>query len=182
MSPLRCLPAGGEMQRSFVVVCAHFYPSLSPEVRRQYDGFRSQFLSRGIPMITTAVGAHYDGWAAEFPEIRVVDGDLLFQKERLWNEGAWIAEGQGFERFLCLDADVIFHGRRWQSKIDSAFERFDVLHPMARIVHLYDDGRYDRVTVLRWLSGSGANRHLRPRRRSSPFLKAYGFGVGFNSR
>jgi len=153
----------------FAVVATHFYPEVTARLRHQYRTFRTQFLRPGVPLITMAVGAHYQPWVDEFPEVRLVEGDLLFQQARLWMEGARIAAAEGLSRFVCLDADVVFSDPDWIPRVHEAFGRGDVIQPFETGLHLYEDARMKRRTIVQWSKGRGGH-------------NAAGLGVGFDTR
>lgn len=184
--------ARGVRDSSFVVVSAHFYPEITAELRRQYVTFRSQFVGQGVPLVTYAVGRHYQAWEEEFAEVRVVGGDSLFQKERLWTVAAKAAEARGFRRFLCLDADIVFEGPSWAQALRAAFDKYDVVYPFERVRHMYNDVTVDRCGALYFplrLSPRIADSILADlhracaafRARAWPRPRAFGFGVAFNS-
>lgn len=139
-------------------------------MREQYRTFRAQFLRRGVALVTVAVGRHYQPWVEEFPEIRLVEGDLLFQQSRLWMVGARIAQADGFSRFVCLDADVVFADEDWIARIQRAFRRSSLIQPFETALHMYDDARLERASVVS-SAETGRGRH-----------GATGLGVGFDSR
>jgi len=66
--------------------------------------------------------------------VRLTDGAVLWQKERLYNEALKHLPAS-CTKIIWLDADLIFPEPDWQAKVEQALDRFPVIQAFSRLWH-----------------------------------------------
>lgn len=115
-------------------VSAYFNPVGYRSRLANYRIFRSRL---ALPLLTMAI--EYRDEPELLPAdadilVRLTQGAVLWQKERLYNEALKYLP-QDCKRIIWLDADLIFPEPDWPEQVDRALDRFPVVQAFSRLKH-----------------------------------------------
>lgn len=138
-------------------VCCHFNPC---RYRKRFDNyrlFRDSARRSSIPLLTVELAFGDEPYELEpGPDIHQIrGGDVMFQKERLWQIGADRLLDEGFAGIVFLDADVVFADCNWPAKVAAALEQHSVVQCFSRSTAAYCDGNRQGVSAVRWFREHG---------------------------
>lgn len=128
--------------------CCYFNFAGGAARLRNYLRFRQAVEREDIELLTVELvppdPAADDGWAPEgdlahLPGVVNVVGDVMWQKERLWQLGGELLVRRGYDAVAFIDADTIFAQPSWPRVIARALERNVVVQAFETIDHVFSD-------------------------------------------
>jgi hypothetical protein len=133
-------------------VTSFFNPCRYRARYRNFLAFRAQL---GVPLV--AVELSFDGEFELRPGdadvvVRVADGDVLWQKERLLNLAVRAAP-EHCSAVVALDCDVVFDNPHWPRETESLLRRHPVVQPFTRACQL--PAGVTRPDAAAWDEGNG---------------------------
>jgi len=140
------------------VVCCHFNFCVYRCRLANYHQFRQGVERTGCELLTIECVA--PGQASELehlPNVVTLTGDIMWQKERLWQFGGEEMVRRGYERIAFMDADVIFEDERWPQVVFDALDSNVVIQPFAEVEHRFSD----RILKQKSALSQNANRPAR---------------------
>jgi hypothetical protein len=133
---------------SLIVVCAFFNPYESLRRVQAFGRFRTNLERCGIrvlcveqlfPGVTRVSGP---------TDIAVMGGALLWQKECLLQIGIDRAIGEGYDKIMICDADILFETPSALELVEASFSMYDYFQPFETITMEYSDGDVIRQSAM----------------------------------
>jgi tetratricopeptide (TPR) repeat protein len=111
----RAALGGGDL----AAVVSFFDAGVSDARLRNFELFHQSFARAGVPLLVVelAFGERPFRLGGLPDVLQVRGGDLMFQRERLFNLGIARLLDRGFQKLLWVDADVVFEGDDWPQRI-----------------------------------------------------------------
>lgn len=140
------------------VVCCHFNFCRYQSRLANYHLFRQGIERAGVELLTVeCVAPVQPSELCQLPNVITLTGDIMWQKERLWQFGGEEMVRRGYERIAFLDADVLFEDDSWPQVVYDALDSYLVIQPFAEVEHRFSDRTLRQKSAL----GQRANRPAR---------------------
>lgn len=121
-------------------VCCHFNFAGFKTRTENYHQFRQGIESVGVELLTIeCVAPGRFAELAHLPNIIVLEGDILWQKERLWQFGAEEMIRRGYDRLVFLDADVIYPDYHWPEIVCRCLDDNLIIHAYEHLEQHFSD-------------------------------------------
>ncbi|MFI5366132.1 MAG: hypothetical protein ACHQ4J_10955 [Candidatus Binatia bacterium] len=132
-------------------VCCHFNPCRYRARVDNYRRFRRALAKSAIPLLTVELAFGDEPFDVEADPyvLQIRGGDVMFQKERLWQIGAERLLDDGFESIVFLDADVLFAESEWPRQVAEALESAPVVQCFSHSTAEYTDADVEQVGGVR---------------------------------
>ena len=127
------------------VVAAYFNAVGFASRLANYRTFRAHL---SVPLLTMALEYGEPELSPADADIlvRLTDGAVLWQKERLYNEALKYLPAS-CTKIIWLDADLIFPEPDWQAKVEQALDRYPVIQAFSRLRHERGTGFRDATKI-----------------------------------
>ncbi len=119
---------------NFLAITSYYNPFKGNLRKSNYEIFRKHL---GVKLLTVEWSRDADFDLCEGDAdylIQVSNGDLLWQKERLFNIGLAEAKRLGYSRVVFLDSDIVFHDPEWFVPVNAALDTCSVVQCFS-VVH-----------------------------------------------
>ena len=116
----------------------------SEERLRNFATFRARWEKSGLPLLVI----EWSPWGIfqltdpvrDRNVHQISGGAICWQKERLLNIGLEMMLGAGYEKFICVDGDLVYdEDSDWVNKFSDALGEYDVVQGFSQAVCKYND-------------------------------------------